>query len=1055
MANKITFQFDDNLDYQVQAVKSTVELFRGLSRSVDGIYRPDRIRKTGEGDPVRNHGIVTGRRLLENLRKVQLDNELFADNELFDNNFTIEMETGTGKTYVYLRTILELYKEYDFKKFIIVVPSIAIRKGVEKSIDQLKDHFNRLYNIDIQKHCFIYDSNNTGQISSKLVEGNDLSICVINIQTFYKNTNKIRVEDEYGQILWEDIKYIKPIVIIDEPQRIEGTAKRKSKSLQAIEALEPLFTLRYSATHKKLYNQIYKLDSYNAYQKDLVKKIEVKTVYGVIPKDFPYIRYLSFTSDLKARVEIFSQVQGGSIRFKSFDVSGGTPIYELSGGLSQYENMRIAEQPHKLKPFLVATKDKIIPLEMGHSNYELQKNEAIRIQIRLAIQNHFEKQISLLKNGRKIKALTLFFIDSVDKVRDPEAEDGRGEYLRIFDEEYGNYVSTHTDILEKYKEYFPEYLNTLKIREGYFAVDKKNNAVDVEGWDSLLDDEAVKLKAKSQQDIDRGIELILEKKDELISFEEPLAFIFSHSALREGWDNPNVFTLCALKAGGSEIAKKQEIGRGLRLPVDINGNRCLDRKQNELTVIANDYYEHFANALQADFNDNMNFNKNEVTAEILISALRAAGVPGAKVTADLVDTFKEELVSAGVMSVDNVLKGSPAKITKAFEEMTFVNETLNEHAEAIKKQFVDLMIQKGSRKIEIRNGDNEPYYNKVRTFVTEGEFEKIYVALRKNLMQRTMYKFKIDKDRFIDDCTFDINQKLMFMESKNQYKVETGRATYNESTMMEMKKDDYADKDMIVEAEVVPKSDFEIANYIMYHTMLPRLAIFKIIAGVEKRELLNNQDILDEMTQLILDKLNDTKAKNITSYEVINGYELDSRNIFELDTISEEDFDKEWRVFRASSDRKAAMNEYYKMDSVGEYEFARKLENNENVLMFTKLKKGGFVIDTPYGNYSPDWAVVCKKEALKEPGLGIYFIVETKWGKKDADLTDVERNKIKCAELHFAAVSNQIKFDWANEYGDFIGKFGVKDSEKVFVEQIGSYDDSEVMRGYASQAWGK
>ncbi len=1047
MASRITFQFDDSLDYQVQAVKSTVELFRGLSRSIDGIYRPSQMRLSGADDPVRNHGIITGRRLLENLRKIQLSNNLFADSTLYDNNFTIEMETGTGKTYVYLRTILELYKEYDFKKFLIVVPSIAIRKGVEKSIDQLVNHFVRLYNIDIRKHCFIYDSINPLRIRTKLVESNDLSVCVMNIQAFNKDNNKIRIATEDGIILWEDIKYIKPIVIIDEPQKIEGTAKKKSKSLQAIEDLEPLFTLRYSATHKKLYNQIYKLDSYGAYQKDLVKKIEVKTIHGVIPKDFPYIRYLSFTSDLKARVEIFSQEQGGTIRFKPFNVSGGTSIYELSGGLSQYENMRIAEQPHKLKPLQVATRDKIISVEMGHSNYEIQKNEAVRIQIRLAIQNHFAKQLNLLKKGRKIKALTLFFIDSVDKVRDPKAEDGRGEYLRIFDEEYKKYVSTHTHILEPYKEYFPEYLHPLKVREGYFAVDKKNNIVEVEDWNSSVDDEDVNLKAKSQEDIDRGIELILEKKDELISFDEPLAFIFSHSALREGWDNPNVFTLCTLKAGGSDIAKKQEIGRGLRLPVDITGNRCLDKKLNELTVIANDYYEHFANALQTDFNEKMNFNKNEVTADVIISALKTAGVPKAKVTAELVDTFKEELVSAGVINTDNLLKGTPAQVTKAFEEMSFVNETLAEHVEAIKKQFVNYMIQKGSRKIDIHNGDNEPYENRVRAFVTEGEFEKIYMALRQNLMQRTMYKFKIDKDKFINDCIFDINQKLMFIESKNRYIIETGRATYNESAMMEMKKNEYADKEMAVEAEVVPKSDFEIANYIMYHTMLPRLAIFKIIVGVQKRELLNNQDILDDVTQLILHKLNDTKASNITSYEVINGYELDSRNIFELDTISEEDFDKEWRVFQANSDRKAAMNEYYKMDSVGEFEFAKKLENNENVLLFTKLKKGGFVIDTPYGNYSPDWAVVCKKEGLKNPDLGIYFIVETKAGKAEANLQDVERNKIKCGKLHFAAVSNQIKFDWVNSYKDFVEKFGVKE-DTVIADIIPTPDRDNMIDSY-------
>ena len=1031
MAKRITFQFEDDLDYQMQAIHSTVELFRGLSRHVDGIYRPNRIRKVGEGDPVRNNDIVVGNRLLENLRKVQLSNDLFADNVLADgNNFTIEMETGTGKTYVYLRTILELYQEYGFRKFMIVVPSIAIRKGVEKSMEQLADHFKRLYNIDIGKHSFIYDSNNPKQISSKLVESNDLSICVLNIQAFNKTTNKIRQEDEYGQNLWEDIKYIKPIVIIDEPQKIEGTAKKKSKSLVAIEELKPLFTLRYSATHKQLYNQIYKLDSFAAYQKDLVKKIVVKTVYGVIPKDYPYIRYLAFTSDLKAKIEIFSQDQGGTIRFKNFNVGGGASLEELSGGLSQYKDYRIAEEPHKLKPLSVATKEGFFGLELGHSNHEIEKNEAVRIQIRLAIQNHFTKQLNIIRSGRKIKALTLFFIDAVDKVRDDSAPDGRGEYLRIFDEEYKKYVTTHTHELEMNKEYFPDYMNVQAVREGYFARDKKNNAVDVEGWDSSVDDSDVKLKAKSQEDIDRGIGLILEKKDELISFEEPLAFIFSHSALREGWDNPNVFTLCTLKAGGSDIAKKQEIGRGLRLPVDNTGNRCIDRRINELTVIANDYYDHFASALQKDFNDNMHFVKDEVTADILIETLKSAGIPEEKISPKLVDTLKEELVSVGVMNTDNVLKGSSQQITKTLDNMVFVDDTLNEHAQLIKQQFKELMIQKGTRKIEITNGDNAPYDNGVRAYVTQGEFEKIYLGLRKNLMQRSIYKFKIDKDAFIDDCISRINHSLLYKKAKNEYKVETGRAKFNTSQMFVMEELPYGDKELEVEISSDQKSDFEIANFIMYHTMLPRLSIFKILQGVTKRELLNNQDILDEVTQLIKGILNDTKASNITSYEVINGYELDERNIFELDTITEADFEQEWRVFKAKSDRSSAMNEYYKLDSEGESKFAHKLENNENVLLFTKLKKGGFVIDTPYGNYSPDWAVVCRKEALKDPSIGRYFIVETKAGKTWADLTDVEKNKIHCGELHFKAVSDDTKFDWVNGYEDFVNKFGVADSNK-------------------------
>lgn len=1031
MANRITFQFEDDLDYQMQAIHSTVELFRGLSRHVDGIYRPNRIRKIGEGDPIRNNDIVVGSRLLQNLRDVQLSNDLFADNTLADgNNFTIEMETGTGKTYVYLRTILELYQEYGFCKFMIVVPSIAIRKGVEKSMEQLADHFKRLYNIDIGRHSFIYDSNNPKQISSKLVESNDLSICVLNIQAFNKDTNKIRKEDEYGQNLWEDIKYIKPIVIIDEPQKIEGTAKKKSKSLVAIEELQPLFTLRYSATHKQLYNQIYKLDSYAAYQKDLVKKIVVKTVYGVIPKDYPYVRYLAFTSDLKAKIEIFSQEQGGTIRFKTFNVGGGVSLEELSGGLSQYKDYRISEEPHKLKPLSLATNNGFCLLDLGHSNHEIEKNEAVCIQIRLAIQNHFTKQLNIIRQGKKIKALTLFFIDAIDKVRDESTPDGRGEYLRIFDEEYKKYVSTHAHVLEQNKEYFPDYMNVQAVREGYFARDKKNNVVDVDGWESSVDDSDVKLKAKSQEDIDRGISLILEKKDELISFDEPLAFIFSHSALREGWDNPNVFTLCTLKAGGSDIAKKQEIGRGLRLPVDITGSRCIDKRINELTVIANDYYDHFASALQKDFNDNMHFDKNEVTAEILISTLKSAGIPESKVSPELVDTLKEELVSVGVMSSDNVLKGTAQQVTKILDNMVFVDETLNEHAEIIKKQFKELMVQKGSKKIEIVNGDNKPYDNKVRAYVTEGEFEKIYKGLRTNLMKRSIYKFSIDKDQFISDCIFDINQSLLLKKARNEYKVETGRAKFNASQMFVMEESTYGDKELEVEISSEPKSDFEIANFIMYHTMLPRLAIFKIIKGVEKRELLNNQDILDDVTQLIKGKLNNAKAANITSYEVINGYELDEGNIFELDTITEADFEQEWRVFHAKSDRSSAMNEYYKLDSEGESEFAHRLENNENVLLFTKLKKGGFVIDTPYGNYSPDWAVVCRKGALKDPSIGIYFIVETKAGKTWEDLAEVERNKIHCGELHFKAASDDTKFDWVNSYEDFVNKFGVADSNR-------------------------
>ena len=1016
MSNKIIFQFDDNLEYQKKAVNSVVELFRGLPKSLDSIYA-ERIRKTRltEKDPVRNIDIVRGNKLFQNLKKVQLKNRLFTDEKAYnkhERDFTVEMETGTGKTYVYLRTILELHKEYGFKKFMIVVPSVAIRKGVEKSIEQLREHFKRLYNVDLSKYSFIYDSNNLGKVNN-FVEENNLSICVMNIQAFNKDTNKIRKDDEYAKNLWRDIKFVRPIVLIDEPQKIEGTTKKKSQSLKAIDELEPLFTLRYSATHKNLYNQVYKLDSYEAYKKDLVKKIRVKTINSVISKDFPYIRYTYFTKDYKARIEMFSQEQGQSIRFRSFDVENGFSLYELSGGLPQYKDMFIAEQPHKEKALKIASVNGDIKLKLGESNKKLEDEEIIRIQINLAIDNHFKKQFEILEEGKRIKGLTLFFIDEVKKVRDSEASDGRGAYLKIFDEEYLKIVQKYKEKIEKYKNYFPHYEDVNLVREGYFALDKKKKEVEVEYKKEN------EVKAKSQEDIDRGIELILEKKDELISFNEPLAFIFSHSALREGWDNPNVFTLCTLKNGSSEIAKKQEIGRGLRLPVDVTGNRSLDKNVNELTVIANDSYENFSRMLQEDFNKNI--NKNEVTSDLLLITLEKSGIPKIKITSELVDEFKKELIENKVMDSNNVLLKNGEEDIK---EIQFSNEILQEHSIQIAENFVKYMVEKGTNRIEIANGDNEPIINKRRTFISEKDFQNLFEELGTNLSKKAIYKCKIDNEKYIESSIEKINNYISNFDLKQVVELTEAKGNYDDTGKFNT--DKYGDKEIeISKIEVAPKSDFEIANNIM----LPRLAILKIISGLEKekRKALNIQDVLENVTEILLENLNEMKAEKVFEYEVIDGYVTDTEKIFEVDNkINEEDFENKRRLFQAKKGSRS-LNDYYKLDSDGEKEFAEKLENDENILLFTKLKKGGFVIDTPYGNYSPDWAIIYKNSSENsENNIGIYFIVETKADKEEKDLTSVEKSKIKCGKLHFEAISKEVKFNWVNNYDDFRRKFEIK-----------------------------
>ena len=1027
MGNKVVFQFEE-LSYQEKAINSVVELFRGLPKEGSEIYSGT-TKKTGlyEKDPVRNKSIVTGNRLLENLRKVQLENELFSDNKVEDNNFTIEMETGTGKTYVYLRTAIRLFREYGFKKFIIVVPTVAIRKGVEKSIEQLREHFKRLEGIDIGKHSFIYDSDNLGKVSTNFVESNDLSICVMNIQSFNKNkVNKIRKDDEYGKILWNDIKFLRPIIIIDEPQKIEGQKGKKSKSLEALDELEPLFTLRYSATHKNLYNQIYKLDSYQAYQQNLVKKIKVKTINSNVSKDYKYIRYIKFTSDLKARVEIFYQEQGGIIKFKSFDVLGNTSLEELSGGLKQYSGMYIAENPHKEKPLKITTQTGELYLKLGESNNKVDNKEAVRIQIRLAIQNHFEKQLSILKKNKLIKILTLFFVDEVAKVRDEKAEDGRGEYLRIFDEEYTNILWKYRKDIERYKEFFPNYEEVLQVREGYFARDKKNNIVEIEDWDSSKDDD-IKGKSKSQEEIDRGISLILEKKDELISFREPLSFIFSHSALREGWDNPNVFTLCTLKQGSSDIAKKQEIGRGLRLPVDTNGNRCLDTEINELTVIANDSYENFSNSLQSDFNKDRDVN--EVTADVLIKTLRKAGVSKSQITPKLVDKLKEELISNKIMVEKNILNKNIDEMREALENIEFTDEVLQEYVEEIREEFIKAMSDRGTSRVEIKNGDNPDYVNDYTSLVDEEVFEEIFEGLANKLTKKTFYKCQIDDEKYIEESIALINEELRNYTKATTVRITEASGGYEDTEEFILKKEVDSDKDIEITETVVEKSDFEIVQYIMYHTMLPRLAIFRILSGIEKRFALNSQDVLETVSQLLLTKLNETKAKNIISYEVVDDYEIDRDRIFAMDNISEEDFDKEWKIFEAKAGKTNSMNKYYKLDSKGEKEFAKQLEQNENILLFTKLKKGGFVIDTPYGNYSPDWAIVYRNpDEDSNKKIGVYFIAESKIDKEWNDLSGEEQDKINCGKLHFKAVSELVRFDWIKNYQDFKKKFGVKDS---------------------------
>ena len=437
---KIKFQVEQ-LGYQEQAVNSVIDLLSGVDRqSVSSIYSTARKQGTFfNARPEANVRFSSTSRLLNNLQGIQYRNGLFKDSSIVGKipQFTIEMETGTGKTFVYLETILRLWSEFggQFKKFIIVVPSNPILLGVKKSIETFADYFKpRFNNIDLTQHFFVFDKNVTPEtVTSKLIESTDLSIMIITNHSFNKESNRLRKESESGVVIWDDIKDIAPIVIIDEPQKMDGNGKKKSASLAAVEELNPPMILRYSATHKNLYNPLFKLDSYDAYKRELVKGIKVTTIHSLTPKSYPYVRYVKFdTKSLRVVIEIF----------------------------------------HK---------------EQGKNNNEVDHNVAVKKQMEIAIKAHIQKQAEILQSGKKIKVLTLFFVDSVGKVRSNDG-DGRGVYLKMFDRVFERIRSEANLIEQSVLNQYPREFSILNpdtlvesIREGYFAVDKKHKVVDVEG----------------------------------------------------------------------------------------------------------------------------------------------------------------------------------------------------------------------------------------------------------------------------------------------------------------------------------------------------------------------------------------------------------------------------------------------------------------------------------------------------------------------------------------------------------------------------------------------
>ncbi len=618
-------QFEPNQQYQLDAIKTVVDVFEGQPKDKGGIVfggqgeldLPGKQLSLEDASASGNTLVLSNEQLIKNVHAVQgqldlplaevideddvLTTESGEPNVTEDGdpleaslgsslmhglNFSIEMETGTGKTYVYLRTIHELYQKYGWKKFIIVVPSVAIREGVLKNLDITREHFAELYNKP-EMNYYVWDSKKTGQ-AREFAVNDTLQIMVVNIDSFSKAENIMNKDSDYGRPL-DFIRATHPIVIIDEPQNMETEVRRK-----AINSLNPLFTLRYSATHKHVYNLLYRLTPVDAYNLGLVKKIEIHSVVSEDSYNGPYISVLSLERTSKrssyTKIEVDASDKRGLQR-KVVKAGPGVDLAQLTGR-SVYEGFYIEAINHT---------ENCVEFSNGKKVYVGQKDEALREeilkrQIELTIEDHFEKQQKLA--SQNIKVLSLFFIDKVANYREyTEAGWTKGKFARWFEELYEKVAAKYPGVIDD--------LTAEQVHNGYFAADKSGY------WKDSKDTKGEGAKTK---DDDTAYQLIMKDKERLLDINEPLRFIFSHSALREGWDNPNVFNICTLNETSSEMKKRQEIGRGLRLPVNANGERIYDENINVLTVIANESYEEFSRKLQTEITEEtgVEFSKGNI-----------------------------------------------------------------------------------------------------------------------------------------------------------------------------------------------------------------------------------------------------------------------------------------------------------------------------------------------------------------------------------------------------------------------------------------------------------
>lgn len=1001
--------------YQSAAVQAVVECFNGQppASAEASNYRIDPGQmKQGTGELFTETGFknaelaLTDLQLLDNLQLVQRNqnlpiSETLVKNKVASINLDIEMETGTGKTYCYIKTIFEMNRKFGWNKFIIVVPSIAIREGVAKSLEITADHFQETYHI--KARFFIYNSKQLHHLESFSSDAG-INVMVINVQAFNaKGKDNLRIYEELDDFQSrrpiDVISANRPILILDEPQKMEGGA-----TLKSLEEFKALMVLRYSATHRTIHNKIHRLDALDAYNQKLVKKIAVRgiSVKGLAGTGgYLYLQSIEISSKAPpmARVEFEQKLAGGNIKSVVRKLSKGDNLFELSNGLDQYRDDFLIVDINANTDTLTFKNG--VELIVGDARGDVNELTLRRIQIREAIKAHFDKELSLFQQG--VKVLTLFFIDEVAKYRNYSEPDEKGEYAHIFEEEYKLYLNEVLDLVETPYIKYLKSISTEKTHTGYFAIDKKTKRD--------VDPEIEKRgeNAGLSNDVD-AYDLILKNKERLLSLDEPVRFIFSHSALREGWDNPNVFVICALKHSDNTISRRQEVGRGLRLSVNQSGER-MDHPAtvhdiNVLTVVASESYKDFVTALQRDISESLSERPKVANEAYFIGKVLKTATGDLEVSAPLAKQIYKYLLKNDYTDDKDHITGAYHDAKKT-ESLAVLPPELAPYATQV-FQLIDSVFSESQ--LPVIGDDRRPKKNPLNSNFDKQEFK----ALWERINRKAAYTVRFEEAELIQKVVAVLNDKDSGLRvTPLQYTIQRGEQA--DAVTYDGVKSGEAFKLKSTETEINRISvhstvKYDLIGKLAEGTQLTRRTIAEILkamnAAVFSQFRTNPENFIAEAIRLINEQKATVIIEHLAYDPIDDKYELD---IF-TSGQTKQDFTK------AGEKLKHHIYDYAITDSGIERDFVKELDTCTDVVVYAKLPSG-FLIPTPVGDYNPDWAISFKEGVVKH----VYFVAETKGSMSSMELREIEKTKISCARKFFDDINKKyapenVKYDVINSF---------------------------------------